>query len=223
MAKITHVREIVLDTETTGINPEEGHRVISLGCVELIDKTHIANKQHWFFNPERDIPEESFKIHRISGEFLADKPKFGEVVDDILNFLARSPLVIHNSTFDMKFLNSEMAKCGKPPLTNQVVDTLVMARQLFVNEKNSLDALGERFAIFKATQRDTHDALLDAEILCEVYQKLVAQSMPQKPNAPTAKMVDKRKEQHKEQIVYPPTETELLAHQKIMAKIATKQ
>jgi len=208
------VREIVLDTETTGIGAEEGHRIISLGCVEVLDKNRIGQKKHWFFNPERDVPEESFKIHGISEDFLADHPKFAEQAEEILTFLGNSTLVIHNSAFDMGFLNMEFAKCGTKPLTNKVKDTLSMARQLFPGEKAKLDALAQKFNVAKLQEREKHGALLDAEILCEVYFKLKEHSQ-----SSVLKQVYKVKDKRKETIIYLPTAQEKATHQKLMTQI----
>lgn len=167
------MREIVLDTETTGFEPGEGHRLVEIACLELINQIPTGNRFQRYLNPERDMPEAAFRIHGLSEQFLSDKPKFAEIVDELLDFLADSPLVIHNAEFDMKFVNAELALVKRPPLPmERAIDTVRMARQRFPGAPASLDALCKRFAIDN-TARTLHGALLDAELLAEVYLQLL--------------------------------------------------
>lgn len=162
-------REIVLDTETTGLEPKDGHRLVEIGCVELIDGIRTGNFFHTYLNPERDMPQEAFRVHGISSEFLRDKPIFSEKVDDFLEFMEDSVLVIHNAAFDMKFINFELDMLGfKPIIMDRVVDTMLIARKKFPGSPANLDALCKRFNI-DISARTKHGALLDAELLADVY------------------------------------------------------
>ena len=166
------MREIVLDTETTGLSPDQGHRVVEIGCVEMIN--HVATGQvfHAYINPERDMPEEAFSVHGLSEAFLRDHPKFAEVVEKFLAFIGDDPLVIHNAQFDMGFLNAELERAGQPPLEmSRAIDTVKMARQKFPGAQASLDALCRRFDIDNSN-RELHGALLDARLLADVYLEL---------------------------------------------------
>ena len=165
------MRQIVLDTETTGLSAEGGDRIIELGCVELYARKLTGNNLHFYFNPERDSHEDALKVHGISNEFLRDKPKFAELTEDILNYLADAELIIHNAAFDVSFLNKELERIGKKPFAhyvNGVVDTLVMAKEMFPGKRNSLDALCDRLEVDNSG-RTLHGALLDAELLADVY------------------------------------------------------
>ncbi|MDA9817935.1 DNA polymerase III subunit epsilon [Flavobacteriaceae bacterium] len=165
-------REICLDTETTGLDPIKGHKIVEIGCVEIINKIKTDNAFHVYINPERDIPESAFKIHGISSDFLKDKPKFSEVIEDFIEFIADSALVIHNAAFDMKFINYELRQCNQEIIErHRVIDSLLMARNKFPGAGNSLDALCKRFHI-DSSRRVKHGALLDAELLAEVYTEL---------------------------------------------------
>lgn len=167
------IREICFDTETTGLNPFEGHRLIEIGCVELIDGKKTNNFYHQLINPERDVPEEAVKIHNITAEILSDKPKFRDIVQDFLNFIQDSPLIAHNAGFDMKFINFELNLANLDKLKNEVVDSLMLAKSLFPGQKNNLDALCKRFNIDNTKRaEDGHGALLDAELLADVYIEL---------------------------------------------------
>ncbi|MBK5921353.1 DNA polymerase III subunit epsilon [Rhodothalassium salexigens] len=166
------MREIVFDTETTGFDPNEGHRLIEIGCVEIRHGLSTGETFHVYLNPERDVPEEAVRVHGLRREFLADKPLFADVVDRFLDFVGDTPLVAHNASFDRTFINAELAKAGRPTLpSRQFVDTLEMAKRKFPGQRNSLDALCERLGVSNA-RRDLHGALLDAEILAEVYLEL---------------------------------------------------
>ena len=166
------MREICLDLETTGLEPRDGHRIIEIGCVELVGKVRTGSFYHAFVNPERDMPEEAFKIHGISGEFLKDKPKFSQVVKEFLAYIEGAKLVIHNAGFDMKFINHELRKCDLEIIERMhVIDSLEIARNKFPGAGNSLDALCKRFNV-DTSRRIKHGALLDAELLAEVYLEL---------------------------------------------------
>jgi DNA polymerase III subunit epsilon len=166
-------REIVLDTETTGVDPTSGHRVIEIGCIELLGGMKSGKFFHTYLNPERDIPDEAYRIHGLSLEFLIDKPLFAEKVEDFLEFITDSPLIIHNAAFDLRFLNAELDRLGFPSLDHgRAVDTVLMARKKFPGSPANLDALCKRFNI-DASARTRHGALLDAELLAEVYFELL--------------------------------------------------
>lgn len=172
------MREIVLDTETTGFEPEQGDRIVEIGAVELWNHVPTGETYHVYINPERDMPEEAFKVHGLSEEFLSDKPVFRDVAQGFVDFVQDSKMVIHNASFDMKFLNAELRWLGRPPLPmNQALDTLLIARQKFPGSPASLDALCRRFGIDNSA-RTLHGALLDSEILAEVYLELIGGRQP---------------------------------------------
>ena len=167
------MRELVLDTETTGLDPKDGHRVIELACVELINYIPTGTSWHWYFNPQRDVPKASTDVHGLTARFLADKPLFGNVVQEIAELLAGARLIIHNAPFDMGFLNHEFGRLGLPPLSMEnVTDTLVLARRKHPGSPNNLDALCRRYGIDNST-RTKHGALLDSELLADVYLRLI--------------------------------------------------
>jgi len=172
------MREIVLDTETTGFDPLSGHRMVEIGCVELLNHLPTGEVFHRYLNPERDMPEEAFKVHGLSADFLADKALFAEVVSDFLAFIGDSVLVIHNAEFDMRFINAELARLGFQTLPmSRSIDTVAMARKRFPGAQANLDALCRRFEIDN-THRTQHGALLDAELLAEVYLQLIGGRQP---------------------------------------------
>ena len=165
------MKQIILDTETTGLEPSEGHRVIEIGCVELVDRRVSQNRYHQYLNPGREIEDGALEVHGISGEFLADKPAFEDVVDDFLTFVAGAELIIHNAPFDVGFIDNELALIGREDRLADhctVLDTLEMARDLHPGQRNSLDALCKRYDVDNSS-RTLHGALLDAEILGDVY------------------------------------------------------
>ncbi len=166
------MRQVIVDTETTGLDPREGHRIIEIGCVELIDRRHTSRHFHQYVRPDRDIDEGALQVHGITKEFLADKPGFAEVVEDLIGFLDGAELVIHNAPFDVGFINYELALAGKKfgRIEDRcaIVDTLALARELHPGQKNNLDALCKRYQVDNA-QRELHGALLDAQILADVY------------------------------------------------------
>ena len=172
------MREIVLDTETTGFDPETGDRIVEIGCVELFNHVATGNTYHQYINPERDMPQEAFEVHGLSIEFLSDKPRFAEIGQAFLDFVGDAKLVIHNASFDMKFLNAELSwmKCQTIPF-ERAVDTLAIARKKFPGSPASLDALCRRFGIDNSA-RTLHGALLDSEILAEVYLELIGGRQP---------------------------------------------
>jgi DNA polymerase-3 subunit epsilon len=167
------LREIVLDTETTGVDAAKGDRIIEIGCVELVNHVPTGRHYHVYINPERAVSEDAFAVHGLSDAFLADKPRFAEIADAFFGFIGDARLVIHNAAFDVGFINAECARIGVPPLSpDRVLDTLQMARRKHPGASNSLDALCQRYGIDNA-RRTRHGALLDAEILAEVYIELI--------------------------------------------------
>lgn len=166
------MREIVLDTETTGFKPEEGHRLVEIGCLELVNHVQTGNRFHVYINPERPVPPEAAAVHGLTDAFLADKPVFDTVAAEFVAFIGDSPLVIHNASFDMKFLRWELKLLGYPDLKNEAIDTLMMARQKFPGSPATLDALCKRFGVDNSG-RTFHGALLDAQLLAEVYLELL--------------------------------------------------
>ena len=168
------MRQIFLDTETTGLSAATGDRIIEIGCVELINRKLTRNNKHFYLNPERDSHEDALKVHGISNEFLKDKPKFAEVAGELLTYCAGAEIIIHNAPFDLSFLNKELELIGKPIFKGgvaSVVDTLVMAKEMYPGKRNSLDALCDRLGVDNSG-RTLHGALLDAELLADVYINL---------------------------------------------------
>jgi DNA polymerase III subunit epsilon len=166
------MREIVLDTETTGLDPGQGHRLVEIGAVEIVNQIASGAVFHVLINPERDVPDEAFRVHGHSTAFLSDKPVFAAVVEEFLSFLGEAPLVIHNAEFDMRFINAELKAAGRALIgAERVIDTLAIARRKHPGAPNNLDALCDRYRIDRS-RRVKHGALLDAEILVEVYGEL---------------------------------------------------
>lgn len=168
------MRQIFFDTETTGLYAEGGDRVIEVGCVEMVNRQLTGNNLHLYINPERASHEEALKVHGLTEEFLSDKPKFAEIAEQLINFLAGAELVIHNAPFDIGFVNAELKRLRKPPITDivgGVRDTLLMARDMYPGKANSLDALCRRLEVDNS-KRELHGALLDAELLADVYIRL---------------------------------------------------
>ncbi|MGH6866095.1 MAG: DNA polymerase III subunit epsilon [Methyloceanibacter sp.] len=167
------MREIILDTETTGLDPFDGHRIVEIGCVELINCIPTGRTWHFHLNPEREVPHTAFEVHGLSFEFLRDKPRFGELVDDLLGFVEGARLVMHNAAFDFAFLNAEFERVSRPLLRwEHVVDTLALARRRHPGAPCSLDALCRRYGI-DLSERELHSALLDCRLLASVYVELV--------------------------------------------------
>lgn len=165
------MRQIVLDTETTGLSAEAGDRIIEIGCVELLNRKLTGRTFHYYLNPGRESHEDALKVHGISNDFLLDKPKFSEIVEEFLDFISQAELIIHNASFDVGFIDKELAICGALPLQNHVakiLDTLTMAKEIYPGKRNSLDALCDRLGVNNSA-RTLHGALLDAELLADVY------------------------------------------------------
>jgi len=166
------MREIVFDTETTGLSPNDGHRLVEIGCIELVNRCETGRSFHAYINPDRSMPSEAEAVHGLSSIFLSDKPRFHEIVEDLIQFIADAPLIAHNASFDFSFLNWELENCGRDPICiSRMVDTLAMARSRHPGAKHSLDALCTRYGVDRS-QRIKHGALLDAELLTQVYVEL---------------------------------------------------
>ena len=184
------MREIVLDTETTGFEPSEGHRIVEIGAVELFNHMPTGRNYHQYINPERTMPREAFEVHGLGDEFLRDKPVFKAIAQAFLDFVGDAKLVIHNAAFDVKFLNAELSQVNLPTLAwDRAIDTLAMARAKFPGSPASLDALCRRFGVDNS-RRDKHGALLDSEILAEVYLELIGGRQPDLILAPTKTNAD---------------------------------
>ena len=171
------MKEIVLDTETTGISVEEGHRIVEIGCLELDDLIPTKNKFHYFINPERKVSEKAFEIHGYSDDFLSKQKKFSEIAEEFLSFISNKRLIIHNSEFDLAHLNNELSIFGKSKISNEVIDTLSLARNKFPGSQVSLDALCKRYRIDNS-RRVKHTALIDCDLLSKVYINLIDQKEP---------------------------------------------
>ncbi|SMF08946.1 DNA polymerase-3 subunit epsilon [Tistlia consotensis] len=218
------MREIVLDTETTGLDPNGGHRIVEIGCVELINRLPTGQVFHVYINPERDIPEDALRVHGITSEFLADKPRFAEIAEDFLAFIAGDPLIIHNAAFDIGFLNAELQRLKHPPLPmERSIDTVQIARKRFPGAQASLDALCRRFEI-DLSGRDLHGALLDCRLLAEVYLELHGGRQPglelarERAQAVVA-AVPAAERRRREPRPHAPSETELAAHARLLEKL----
>jgi DNA polymerase-3 subunit epsilon len=167
------MREIVFDTETTGFEPGEGHRIVEIGCVELMDHFPTGRTLQFYLNPERDIPSESQRVHGLTAEFLADKALFAHVVDELLEFFGNAPLVIHNASFDIKFINAELSRIGRQPIAlARAIDTIEIAKRKIPGARYSLDELCKRFGV-DLSARTKHGALLDAQLTAEIYLELI--------------------------------------------------
>ena len=227
------MREIVLDTETTGINPRDGHRIIEIGALELIHHLPTGRSLHFYINPERDIDEGAIAVHGITLDFLADKPIFADVADEFLAFIGSDPLVIHNASFDIAFINNELERVDRPVLAmDRAIDTLMMARKKFPGAQANLDALCRRFEIDNA-HRDLHGALLDADLLASVYIELLGGRQPGllldvDQNSESKTSQDELVEDPHFQIdvknirpirVHAPTDDELSAHAEFLASL----
>tara|TARA_B100000029_G_C17457587_1_gene917304 strand:- start:81 stop:749 length:669 start_codon:yes stop_codon:yes gene_type:complete len=171
------MKEVVLDTETTGLSVKDGHRIVEIGCIELKDLIPTKNKFHCYLNPERKVSEEAFKVHGYSDEFLSNQKKFSEVVDDFLKFIEGKKLVIHNAEFDISHLNNELKLIGKKKIETEIVDTLQIARDKFPGSGTSLDALCKKYNIDNS-RREKHNAVIDCELLSKVYINLLDQKEP---------------------------------------------
>lgn len=220
------MREVVFDTETTGLDPLAGHRVVEIGCVELMNHVATGNTYHVYLNPSRPMPSEAAMVHGLTDEFLADKPLFTQVVDDFLNFIGDSPIVAHNAGFDMNFINAELARAGYKPLPRErAIDTVQIARRMFPGAPASLDALCKRFSVSLA-DRKLHGALLDARLLAEVYLELCGGRQPDLAmgqNAAVAAQATETAEQRPREFraarPHAPTDDELAAHEAFLGKL----
>lgn len=218
------MREIVFDTETTGFEPGDGHRIVEIGCVELMDHFPTGRTLQFYLNPERDIPIESQRVHGLSAEFLADKPLFAHVVEDFLEFLGDAPLVIHNASFDIKFINAELKRTGHKPIPlARAVDTIEIAKRKFPGARYSLDELCRRFAV-DLSARTKHGALLDAQLTAEIYLELIGGRQrglmlaPVEIAAQAADSGPRPARQRPERLAPRITEAELAAHAAFVAK-----
>ena len=215
------MKEIVLDTETTGLSVKEGHRIVEIGCIELDELIPTKKIFHFYLNPERKVSEDSFKIHGYSDEFLSDKQKFSEIADNFLEFVKDKRIIIHNAEFDIAHINNELLIAGKEKITNKnIIDTLDIARNKFPGSSISLDALCKRFRIDNS-KREKHSALVDCELLAKVYINLIDQKEP-KLNFNTANEIQKNEDNQKiinysKKIVKPSSE-ELKKHKEFMKK-----
>ena len=207
------MREIVVDTETTGLSPATGHRVIEIGCLELVNHMPTGEAFHEYLNPERDVPAEAVRIHGLTDEFLSSKPIFEAVADKFLEFVRGAKLIIHTADFDLGFLNPELARVAHSALTNHVTDTLALARKKYPGGQASLDALCRRFNIDNSA-RTKHGALLDAELLAEVYLELIGGRQPGFTLETNSKLVVSAERPRTERMARPhtPSPEELAAH-----------
>ena len=171
------MKEIVLDTETTGISVQDGHRIVEIGCIELENLNPTENKFHCYLNPERKVSEKAFQVHGYSDEFLSSQKKFNEIVDDFLEFIQNKRLIIHNAEFDIAHLNNELKLYGKNNIQNEIIDTLTLAREKYPGSQVNLDALCKRFRIDNS-RRTHHTALIDCDLLAKVYINLIDQKEP---------------------------------------------
>ena len=218
------MREIILDTETTGLNPRTGDRVVEIGCVELVNHMPTGQTYQAYLNPERDMPAEAEKVHGLSNQFLADKPVFAAIAEEFLAFVGDSPLIAHNAGFDLGFVNAELALVGKPLLTaDRTIDTVELARRKFPGAQASLDALCRRFQI-DTSHRTMHGALLDAHLLAAVYLELVGGREPGLLlNAKIATAAEMSAERRAAPVRSPrphqPTDAESAAHAAFLARL----
>lgn len=224
------MRQIVLDTETTGLSPETGHRVIEIGCVELIDRTLTGKHFHYYLNPQRKVDEGAFRVHGISNEFLEDKPLFKSIAESLIDFIRDSELIIHNAPFDIGFLNAEFSRLNWPKKVHDYCSiscTLKMAREKHPGQKSNLDALCKRYSV-NNSNRELHGALLDAEILASVYLAMTGGQTSLFDNilaqdAATLSNIQKPRKQLKSSSpVYKPSLDELSAHQSFVDLLKAK-
>ena len=214
-------REIVLDTETTGLNPANGDRIVEIGCIELINHVATGNHYHQYINPERLMPDEAFAIHGLSDEFLAEQPVMADVMEAFIEFIGDAPLIIHNAEFDLRFINAELKLMAEPALkADRAIDTVRMAREKFPGAPASLDALCKRFGIDNST-RSLHGALLDAELLAEVYLELIGGRQTGMDLAADAasESVEVQEAARREPRPHAPSDTEAAAHKAFLEKI----
>ncbi len=220
------IRQVVLDTETTGLSVEDGHRIIEVGCLEILNRRISGRHLHFYVNPERDIDEGAMAVHGLSRERLRDEPKFAEIVDRLLEFVADAEILIHNAPFDIGFLDAELARLNRPPFVKQigsVLDTLAMGRRLHPGKRNSLDSLCDRYGVSNS-HRKLHGALLDAELLADVYLAMtrgqdsldIAEEHPHESQTGHVSLAGLRLQLR----AIPASDDELLAHQAYLAAMA---
>jgi DNA polymerase-3 subunit epsilon len=219
------MRQIFLDTETTGLSPENGDRIVEIGCVELVNRKLTGKNLHFYLNPERDSHEDALKVHGISNEFLKDKPKFGEIADELLEYLQGADVLIHNAPFDVGFMNKELELQKRPPIktyVNSIADTLAMAKDMFPGKRNSLDALCDRLGVDNSG-RTLHGALLDAELLADVFIYMTrgqdALLIEVEDSSDSKKLADAIDMQSLKLTVISATEQELGAHEEVLVQI----
>jgi DNA polymerase-3 subunit epsilon len=219
------MRQIFLDTETTGLSPENGDRIVEIGCVELLNRKLTGKNLHFYLNPERDSHEDALKVHGISNEFLKDKPKFGEIADELLEYLQGADVLIHNAPFDVGFINKELELQKRPPIktyVNSVADTLAMAKDMFPGKRNSLDALCDRLGVDNSG-RTLHGALLDAELLADVYIYMTrgqdALLIEVEDSSDSKKRADAIDMQSLKLTVISASEQDLAAHEEVLVQI----
>lgn len=220
------MREIVFDTETTGLDPATGDRMVELGCIEMVNRVATGRTFHGYFNPDREMPMEAEAVHGLTDSFLADKPRFHERAGELLEFIGESPLIAHNAGFDFGFLNAELAICGLEPVSAvRMVDTLVLAKRRHPGAKHSLDALCTRYGIDRS-HRTRHGALLDAELLAQVYVELtggrqIGLELAAGENLEIVELrpAPARQRAFREPRLYTPSETELARHSAFLATI----
>lgn len=217
-------REIVLDTETTGFEPSQGHRLVEIGCLELVNHSPTGRIFHTYINPNREVPQEAYRVHGLSYEFLKDHPSFEDIASAFLEFIEESPLVIHNAKFDMNFINAELKKHQREEIPfHRAIDTLLIARQKFPGSPASLDALCKRFGVDNKA-RNKHGALLDAELLAQVYVELIGEKQPSLSLDKSSSSQDTSLMHTKDKKHYPPrphapTLEEQILHKELLAKL----
>ena len=214
------MREVVLDTETTGLDPRSGHRIVEIGCVELINHIATGNHFHKYLNPERDIPEQASVIHGLTEEFLSSQPVFADIAEEFEAFIGGSTLVIHNAEFDLGFINAEREKISQPPIApDRAIDTVSLARRKFPGAQANLDALCRRFKIDNS-DRSLHGALKDARLLAEVYLELIGGRQQNLGlSVEERKIVEAAKKNRRPPRPHAPTDAEQLAHAQFIEKL----
>ena len=217
------MKEVVLDTETTGISIKEGHRIVEIGCIELENLIPTKKKFHCYLNPERKVSEKALEVHGYTDQFLSDKKKFKEIEDEFLNFINGKRLIIHNSEFDISHLNNELSILGKKKLSNEIIDTLVLAREKYPGSSVSLDALCKRYNIDNS-KRTHHTALIDCELLAKVYINLIDQKEPLFNFSENDNEIIKNNKTNVNYFkkIIKPSSDELLNHKKYLEKILRK-
>jgi DNA polymerase III subunit epsilon len=212
------MREIVVDTETTGLDPRAGHRIVEIACLELSHHVPTGRRFHSYFNPEREVPQDATAIHGLGQEFLASHPRFGEIAEALLAFLGADPLVIHNAEFDLAFLNAELERAGRGPVRSPLVDTLALARRRFPGAPASLDALCRRFAI-DLSGREKHGAEIDCALLAAVYLELLGGRQPGLDLGPSAGSLLKTSPTARPPRAHAPSAEELALHRAMLASV----